>query len=102
MTAVALASACALIFGTADFFGGLATRRSRVLAVVVISQFGGLVLILALIPFLPGAASSAALLWGMGSGAAGGVGLVLFYRGLAAGTMSVVAPITAVTAMGVP
>ncbi|MBO3746273.1 DMT family transporter [Streptosporangiaceae bacterium NEAU-GS5] len=102
MTAVALATACALIFGTADFFGGLATRRSRVLAVVVISQLGGLLLVLALLPLLPGRASTAAMLWGMGSGVAGAFGIVLFYRGLAAGTMSVVAPITAVTAMGVP
>ncbi|GAA0418400.1 hypothetical protein GCM10010160_53170 [Acrocarpospora corrugata] len=102
MTAVALATACAVIFGTADFFGGLATRRSRVLAVVVCSQLGGMVLVLALLPFLPGVASTGALLWGMAAGVAGGLGIVLFYRGLAAGKMSVVAPITATTAMAVP
>ncbi|WP_246268576.1 DMT family transporter [Acrocarpospora macrocephala] len=99
---MALATACAVIFGTADFFGGLATRRSRVLAVVVCSQLGGMVLVLALMPFLPGIASSGALLWGMASGVAGGLGIVLFYRGLAMGKMSVVAPITATTAMAVP
>ncbi|WP_214108424.1 DMT family transporter [Acrocarpospora catenulata] len=102
MTAVALATACAVIFGTADFFGGLATRRSRVLAVVVCSQLGGLVLVLLAMPFLPGAASPASLLWGMAAGVAGGAGIVLFYRGLATGKMSVVAPITATTAMAVP
>lgn len=102
MTAVVLASACAVIFGTADFFGGLATRRSRVLAVVVFSQLGGLPLLLALIPFLPGTVSAPAILWGMASGLAGGCGIVLFYRGLAIGKMSVVAPITATTAMAVP
>ncbi|WP_067169560.1 DMT family transporter [Microtetraspora niveoalba] len=102
MTAVALATACAVIFGTADFFGGLATRRSRVLAVVVISQLGGLALVCALMPVLPGTASPAALLWGMASGVAGAAGIVLFYRSLASGMMSVVAPTTATTSMAVP
>src|SRR5262245_37999293 len=76
VTAVALATACVVIFGTADFFGGLATRRSRVLAVVACSQLGGLVLVLALMPLLPGVASTGALLWGMASGVAGGLGVV--------------------------
>ncbi|GAA0376349.1 hypothetical protein GCM10009530_28560 [Microbispora corallina] len=102
MTAVALATACAVIFGTADFLGGLATRRSRVFAVVVLSQVGGLLLIGVLIPLLPGSVSPAALLWGMASGVAGAGALVLFYRGLATGMMSVVAPTTATTAMAVP
>ncbi|ETK31788.1 hypothetical protein MPTA5024_33195 [Microbispora sp. ATCC PTA-5024] len=91
-----------MIFGTADFLGGLATRRSRVLAVVVLSQVGGLLLIGVLIPLLPGSVSPAALLWGMASGVAGAGALVLFYRGLATGMMSVVAPTTATTAMAVP
>ncbi|GGO04553.1 hypothetical protein GCM10010116_09040 [Microbispora rosea subsp. aerata] len=102
MTAVALATACAVIFGTADFFGGLATRRSRVLAVVVLSQLGGLLLVAALLPVLPGHAGTAALAWGMASGVAGAFGIVLFYRGLATGMMSVIAPTTATTAMAVP
>jgi len=102
VTAAALATACAVIFGTADFFGGLATRRSRVLAVVVFSQLGGLLLIAALLAFLPGTLSPAALLWGMASGVAGAVGIVMFYRGLATGVMSVVAPTTAIASMAVP
>ncbi|MEV4455623.1 EamA family transporter [Microbispora sp. NPDC004025] len=102
MTAAVLATACAVIFGTADFFGGLATRRSKVLAVVVLSQLGGLLLIAVLLPILPGHASPAALAWGMASGIAGALGIVLFYRGLATGMMSVIAPTTATTAMAVP
>ncbi|GAA4578291.1 hypothetical protein GCM10023194_00810 [Planotetraspora phitsanulokensis] len=91
-----------MIFGTADFFGGLATRRSRVLAVVVFSQIGGLLLIVPLLAFLPGSPSPAALLWGMASGVAGACGIVMFYRGLATGVMSVVAPTTATASMAVP
>src|SRR4051794_16614086 len=102
MTAAALATACAVIFGTADSFGGLATRRSRVLAVVVFSQVGGLLLIAILLPLLPGTPSPGALLWGMAAGVAGAAGIVMFYRGLATGVMSVVAPITATASMGLP
>ncbi|GGL39593.1 DMT family transporter [Planomonospora parontospora] len=102
MTAVVLATACALVYGTADFFGGLATRRSRVLAVVVLSQLAGLALVAALLPFLPGAPSAAALAWGMAAGVAGAAALVLFYRALATGVMSVVAPVTAATSATLP
>ncbi|MBP2703263.1 DMT family transporter [Microbispora sp. RL4-1S] len=102
MTAVALAAACAVIFGTADFLGGVATRRSRVLAVVTLSQVGGLLLISLLIPVLGGSPDPRALLWGAAAGVTGAVAIVLFYRGLAAGMMSVIAPTTATTAMAVP
>ncbi|GAA3441768.1 hypothetical protein Pve01_16500 [Planomonospora venezuelensis] len=102
MTAVVLATACALVYGTADFFGGLATRRSRVMAVVVLSQLAGLVLVAALLPVLPGAPTAGGLAWGMAAGVSGGVALVLFYRALATGVMSVVAPVTATTSAGLP
>ncbi|MET7333869.1 DMT family transporter [Nonomuraea sp. NPDC005650] len=99
---VILATACAVVYGTADFFGGLATRRSQVLSVVVLSQIAGLVLILALLPLLPGTPSAAALSWGLAAGLSGAAGLVLFYRALATGVMSVVAPTTAVTSAALP
>ncbi|MEW1844745.1 DMT family transporter [Nonomuraea angiospora] len=99
---VILATACAVVYGTADFFGGLATRRSQVLSVVVLSQIAGLVLILALLPVLPGAAGAAALSWGLAAGLSGAAGLVLFYRALATGVMSVIAPTTAVTSAALP
>lgn len=102
VTAIVLATVCAVVYGTADFFGGLATKRSRVLSVVALSQVAGLVLVVALIPLLPGTFDDRALLWGMASGVAGACGLVLFYRALATGVMSVVAPTTAVTSAALP
>ncbi|MEV4221443.1 DMT family transporter [Nonomuraea sp. NPDC049725] len=102
MTAVILATACAVVYGTADFFGGLATRRSRVLSVVVLSQVAGLALVLVLLPALPGLLSGGALAWGLAAGLSGAAGLVLFYRSLATGVMSVVAPTTAVTSAALP
>ncbi|MEW9551447.1 EamA family transporter [Nonomuraea sp. NPDC050783] len=102
MTAVILATACAVVYGTADFFGGLATRRTQVLSVVVLSQLAGLALVLVLMPALPGAPGGPALLWGLAAGLSGAAGLALFYRALATGVMSVVAPATAVTSAALP
>jgi uncharacterized membrane protein len=100
--AVLLALACALVWGAADFYGGLAARRAAALAVVATSHVVGLVLLLLLLPWLGGDPRPADLAWGAGAGIAGGAGLALFYRALAGGVMSVVAPVTAVTAAAVP
>ncbi|GAA2849721.1 DMT family transporter [Streptosporangium fragile] len=97
-----LATVCAVVYGTADFFGGLATRRSRVLAVVLLSQIAGLALLAALLPVLPGVLTTEALAWGATAGVSGTTGMVLFYRALAVGVMSVVAPITATTSAALP
>ena len=98
-----LALASALLYGAADFTGGLATRRAGVLPVVVVSQLSGLVLLLLLMPFLPAASPSRAdLLWGVSAALTGGVGVALLYRALAIGRMAVVAPTTAVCAVAIP
>ena len=103
--AVVLAVTSALVWGAADFCGGLAARRVTALAVVVSSHGVGLlllVLLVLLLPWLGGQPAPADLAWGAAAGLAGGTGLVLFYRALAGGAMTVVAPVTAVTAAAVP
>jgi drug/metabolite transporter (DMT)-like permease len=100
--AVLLALASAVVYGAADFCGGLATRRATAFAVVAASQAAGLVALLLLLPWLGGHPGPADLLWGAAAGLAGASGLVVFYRALAEGVMSVVAPVTAVAAAAVP
>lgn len=100
--AVVLSLASALVYGAADFCGGLAARRASVFAVVALSQLAGLVLLLVLLPFLGGRPTGVALAWGAAAGIAGGTGLGLFYRALGDGVMSVVAPVTALCAAAVP
>lgn len=97
-----LGLATAVVYGAADFTGGLATRRNTATAVVVLSQMVGFAGLLTVLPFLPRGLSGDALALGALSGAAGGAGLLLLYRGLSLGRMSVVAPITAVLAAAVP
>jgi len=100
--AVLLALASAVVYGAADFCGGLASRRANSFAVVAVSQAAGLVVLLALVPWLGGVWTAGDLAWGAAAGVAGSAGLVLFYRALADGVMSVIAPTTAVTAAAVP
>jgi uncharacterized membrane protein len=98
-----LAVASALFYGSADFLGGLATRRAAALSVVLISQAVGLLLVVVLLPALPPASpGSADIAWGAVAGLAGGTGVALLYYALAIGTMSVVAPTTAVCAVAIP
>ncbi len=93
----------AMLYGAADFTGGLATRRAAAIPVVLVSQFSGLVSLALLLPLLPSAAPSLPdLLWGAIAGLTGGVGVALLYRALAIGVMAVVAPTTAVCAVTIP
>jgi drug/metabolite transporter (DMT)-like permease len=73
-----------------------------VFGVVALSQLAGLVALLALLPWLGGPVTLADLAWGAAAGLAGTTGLLVFFRALAGGVMSVIAPVTAVTAAAVP
>lgn len=95
MTAV-LATLSAALFGTADFLGGLASRRHRALIVTVRSQVVGFVILLIAAVVVPAAAVGMRDIGlGVVAGVSGGIGVVSLYAGLATGRMGVVAPITA-------
>jgi uncharacterized membrane protein len=100
--AILLALASAVVYGMADFCGGIASRRAAAATVVALSQAAGLVVVALLLPWLGGQPDRADLAWGAAAGVAGGAGLLLFYRALADGVMSVVAPVTAVSAAAFP
>jgi drug/metabolite transporter (DMT)-like permease len=103
MVAYLLALGSALLYGAADFTGGLTTRRAGVIAVVLVSQASGLVLVTLLMPFISTVAPAGSdLLWGAAAGLTGGIGVALLYRALAIGVMAVVAPTTAVLAVTIP
>ena len=99
---LAFAVAAALCYGAADFCGGLASRRTPTLAVVVWSQASGLLILLPALALVPGIARPADLGWGLACGVSGAFAIALLYRGLAVGVMSVVSPITAVLAAAIP
>jgi drug/metabolite transporter (DMT)-like permease len=98
-----LALLSAVCYGAADFLGGFTAKRVNTLAVVVVSQLTGLLLLVAMLPVLPQAAPVRGdVLWGALAGVTGGAGVALLYRALAIGVMAVVAPTTAVCAVAIP
>jgi drug/metabolite transporter (DMT)-like permease len=100
---VLLAALSASLWGSADFMGGLASRRNLPLTVTWLSQIIGLLSIVAAAVVMAETRVVAAdLWWGAAAGAAGALGLLLLYAALATGPMTVVAPTTAVCAAVVP
>jgi len=97
-----LALASSVLYGSADFLGGWASRRGPVLAITVASQALGLVALAAAAAFVPGSLRPEAVGWGIAAGLSGGIGVVLLYRALALGTVSTVAPIISMIAIFVP
>ena len=100
--AIVLGLLAALLYGSADFCGGLATRRSSIFAVTVVSQGTGLVLLASALPFFGGTLSRDAAIFGALGGLCGAIGLALLYHALSIGKMGVVSPITAILAAAVP
>jgi drug/metabolite transporter (DMT)-like permease len=92
----------ALLYGSADFMGGAATRRAHVLSVLSITAPAGLAVVGLAALLAGGPPRAAGIAWGACAGAAGGVGFVFLYAGLAAGPMSVVAPVSALTSTVLP
>jgi drug/metabolite transporter (DMT)-like permease len=100
--AALLALTAAAAYGVGDFLGGVAARRVPPTAVVLWAHVVGLGMLVALAPMIGGQPSAEALTLGAAAGVLGGSGLALFYRGLAVGAMSVVAPIAALLSAAVP
>jgi drug/metabolite transporter (DMT)-like permease len=114
-----LALAAAALYGTADFLGGVASRRASVFTVLALTVPAGAVVmvVVALLGEAPGlggllgtggvgtAASAggwSAAAWAAGSGVCGAFGLVAFYAGFATAPISVVAPVAALVSAVLP
>jgi drug/metabolite transporter (DMT)-like permease len=98
-----LALLAAGLYGAADFLGGAASRRATAISLLAANTPIG-VIIMIVIALVAGGpfGTGNALAWGAVGGAAGGAGLILFYAGLAAGPMSVVAPVSALMSALLP
>jgi drug/metabolite transporter (DMT)-like permease len=93
--ALILGLASSVCWGVADFYGGLQARRLAALAVAAWSQLAG-GLLLGVVLLASGTRPAApAVAWGFAAGLCGALGVLAFYRGLAIGVMSIVAPIAA-------
>ena len=113
-----LALAAAVLYGTADFLGGVASRRASVFAVLATTVPAGaaVVIVVALLGEAPGLGvllghglgsptsigGWGAVGWAAVSGICGAAGLVAFYAGFAAAPISVVAPVAALVSTVLP
>ena len=101
--AALLALLSSLTWGSADFLGGLASRRVGALRVLTVSYPAGFIAILPIaIWVLPGDPSMDIVGWAVAAGAVGAIGMVMFYGALARGTMGIISPLTAVMSAGIP
>lgn len=98
MTAAA-ALLASVAWGVADFLGGLKSRSVHVLVVLLLAQVSGIVAIGVVVAIAGNPPPGPSVLWACLAGLFGGVGLAAFYRGMAVGSISVVAPIAAVGAI---
>jgi drug/metabolite transporter (DMT)-like permease len=88
-----LALLASIVWGVADFLGGSYSRRLPTPFVMLWSQAVGLVAVGVVLALGQWRAPGAYLWWGVGASLFGTLAGALFYRALALGTMSIVAPI---------
>ena len=102
MLTVALGLIGALAYGGADFYGGLAARRSSTILTTLGVALVGLVGLALTSPFVAAVSSYDAWFYGAASGLAGAIGIGLLYGSLAIGPMSILSPATAFISAIVP
>src|SRR3954469_5679930 len=96
---IALALGASLTWGLADFFGPLQGRKLGALRALVYVQLGGLVGIAVIVAVRgEGPADKVALL-AIPAAISGTLGLFAYYRGIAVGAISIVAPIAGISAV---
>jgi drug/metabolite transporter (DMT)-like permease len=99
---VLVGMASALVFGSADFLGGLASKRISPVRVTALAAAVGLGVLLLAYPIVGGAWSWSAVFFGGLSGVSGALAISLLYACLAIGPMSILSPLTAVVSAIVP
>jgi drug/metabolite transporter (DMT)-like permease len=97
------ALATSLLWGLADFGGGLLTRRIPALTVIVASQGLAVAVLGAIVTATDGWSAAGPRLWfAVAAGVVGPAALLCFYRALALGPMGVVSPLGALGGVLVP
>jgi drug/metabolite transporter (DMT)-like permease len=100
---IVLALTSAFVWGSGDFSGGLATRRSSQFHVLALAALAGVLILLILAAWwgepLPSLNSA---FWAAAAGVAGAVGIAALYRGLALGNVAIVAPTAGVVSAALP
>jgi drug/metabolite transporter (DMT)-like permease len=103
MVSTAFGLAAVVCWGTSDFSGGYASKRSDAFAVTMLAHASGFALMTALsMGFHAPFPSRTSVWWALAAGSLGGTALAVFYRALANGKMGITAPLAAVLAAAIP
>jgi drug/metabolite transporter (DMT)-like permease len=98
MRSIALALGASLTWGISDFFGPLKGRTLGALRVLVYVQLGGLIAIAMIVAIRGKGPADASVLFAIPAAISGTLGFYAYYRGMAVGAMSIVAPIAGISA----
>lgn len=100
---ITMAFVSALVWGSADFTGGMATRRRDQYQVVLLSGVSGLaLLVFTALVFRESFPAWKGIMWAAFAGLSGAFGIACLYKGLSIGESAVVAPTSAVIGAGLP
>ena len=92
----------AVLYGIGDFAGGIGSRRTGAVTILLWAYPVGAVLMAALLPLLPGTLDGRVALFGALGGLAGLIGVLLLYSLMTVAPINVISPVTAVLAAIVP
>ena len=97
-----MALASSVLYGVADFLGGIGSRRGHVVVVTAWFQVAGVLPLVLYAALSPGVTRPEDLAWGAAAGVTGGIGVLLLYQALASGVVSTAAPLISMIALTVP
>jgi len=99
---VILGLTTSLVYGFADFFGAIASRKLSSVLVTAVAGIVGFFFLLTMIPFFGATFSQAAVVAGIAAGVASAIGITALYASLAIGPISIISPFGAVLGALVP
>ncbi len=102
MLTVILGFTTAVVYGFADFFGAIASRKLSSVLVTAVAGIVGFFFLLTMIPFFGATFSQQAVIAGIAAGVASAVGITALYASLAIGPISIISPFGAVLGALVP
>jgi EamA domain-containing membrane protein RarD len=102
MLTIVLGFATSLVYGFADFFGALSSRKLKAVLVTAISGFTGLVFLFAMTPFFGADFGGTAIWVGVAAGLFSAFAMSCLYASLAIGPISILSPLGAVISAIVP
>ena len=102
MLTVILGFATSLVYGFADFFGAIASRKIKAVTVTFVAGLSGLAFLLSLSIAMGANFSQEAILWGVLAGVASAAAMSALYASLAIGPISILSPLSAVVSAVVP